>query len=78
MRKDWIRTEEEIELRRLQKLAKEHKKLTNVQQYHLSLPIVERKKKRLMIKPPTQELTIKPVSIDNLIRLMIFFCLLDL
>jgi hypothetical protein len=67
MRKDWIRTEEEVELRRLQKLAKEQKKLTNIQQYHLSLPLVVRKKKCLMIKPTTQELTIKPVNIDNLI-----------
>ncbi len=74
MRKDWIRTEEEVELRRLQKLAKEQKKLTKIQQHYLSLPIVIRKRKRLMIKPTTQELTIKPVNIDNLIRLMIFDC----
>jgi hypothetical protein len=54
MRKDWIRTEEEIELRQLQKLAKEQKrlnKLTNTEQPLLHLPIVTRKKKRLMIKP---------------------------
>jgi len=37
-----------------------------------------RKKKRLMIKPTVQEWTIKPVNIDNVIKLMIFLCLLDL
>jgi nuclear receptor subfamily 1 group I len=30
MRKDWIRTEEEIELRQLQKLAKERRKINNL------------------------------------------------
>jgi len=72
MRKDWIRTEEEVELRQLQKLAKEQKKLIKIQQHPLNLPIVIRKRKRLMIKPTTQELIIKPVNIDNRIRLMIF------
>jgi len=74
MRKDWIRTEEEVELRRLKKLAKKQKKLTKIQQYHLSLPLVVRKKKRLMIKPTTQQLIINPVNVDNLIRLIIFHC----
>jgi hypothetical protein len=80
MRKDWIRTEEEVELRQLQKLAKEQKKvnkLTNNQQYRPNLPIVMRKRKRLMIKPTTEELIIKPVNIDNPIKLTIFLCLLD-
>jgi len=80
MRKDWIRTEEEVELRQLQKLAKEQKKvnkLTNNQQYRPNLPIVMRKRKRLMIKPTTEELIIKPVNIDNPIKLTIFHCLLD-
>jgi hypothetical protein len=65
MRKDWIRTEEEVELRQLQKLAKEQKKLTKIRQHPLNLPIVIRKRKRLMIKPTTQELIIKPVNTDN-------------
>jgi hypothetical protein len=80
MRKDWIRTEEEVELRQLQKLAKEQKKvnkLTNNQQYRPNLPIVMRKRKRLMIKPTTEELIIKPVNIDNPIKSTIFLCLLD-
>jgi len=81
MRKDWIRTNKETELRQLKKLAKEQKKLnqlTDDQQIILDLPIVMRKKKRLMIKPTIQERTIKPVNIYNVIRLMIFLCLLDL
>jgi len=80
MRKDWIRTEEEIELRRLKKLAKEQKKLnqlTDDQRFRLNLPIVMRKKKRLIPKPTIQEWTIKPVNIDNRIRLMIFLYLSD-
>jgi hypothetical protein len=81
MRKDWIRTEEEVELRRLKKLAKEQKSLnqvTNDQQTILNLPIVMRKKKSLVIKPTISKLIIKPVNIDNRIILMIFHCLLDL
>jgi hypothetical protein len=80
MRKDWIRTNKETELRQLKKLAKEQKKLnqlTDDQQIILDLPIVMRKKKRLMIKPTAQKLNIEPVNINNLIRLIIFLCLLD-
>jgi len=80
MRKDWIRTEEEIELRRLKKLAQEQKKLNQLtadEQSRLHLPIVMRKKKRLMIKPTVQEWTIKQVNIYNVIRLIIILCLLD-
>jgi hypothetical protein len=68
MRKDWIRTEEETQLRQLQKLIKEEKKinkLTNDQQFLINLPIVARKKKRLMIKPTTQELITKPVNTND-------------
>ena len=64
MRKDWIRTDEERELRQLQKLAKEQKRLynlTNDQQLLFNLPIVVRKKKRLMVKPTIQQL-IQPVN----------------
>ena len=66
MRKDWIRTKEEIELRQLQKLAKEQKrlnKLTNTEQPLPHLPIVIRKKKRLMITPITPTLTTALVNI---------------
>ncbi len=80
MRKDWIRTQEEIELRRLKKLAKEQKKLNQLtadEQSHLDLPIVMRKKKRLMIKPTVQEWTMKQVNIDSVIKLIIILCLLD-
>ncbi len=67
MRKDWIRTEEEKELRQLQKLAKEQKrlnKLTNAEQSLLHLPIVARKKKRLPMKPKIQDLVVKSVKIN--------------
>ena len=66
MRKDWIRTEEEKELRQLQKLTKEQKKLnklTDNQQISHDLPLVARKKKRLIIKPITQDFLVKPVNI---------------
>jgi hypothetical protein len=65
MRKDWIRTEEEMKLRQLQKLFKEHRKfskLTNEPQPFFNLPIVVRKKKRLLIKPIIQELVVNPVN----------------
>jgi len=68
MRKDWIRTEEEVQMRQLKKLAKEQQKLnesTNDQQFLINLPIVARKKKRLMIKPTTQELITKPVNTND-------------
>jgi hypothetical protein len=68
MRKDWIRTEEEVQMRQLKKLAKEQQKLnesTNDQQFLINLPIVARKKKRLMIKPIIQELTTKSVNTND-------------
>ena len=52
MRREWIRTDEERELRQIQKLAKEQKKLnipTDDQQSLVNLPLVARKKKRLML-----------------------------
>ncbi len=64
MRKDWIRTDEERELRQLQKLAKEQKRLNNFtddQQLLVNLPLVVRKKKRLMVRPTIQQL-IQPVN----------------
>jgi len=66
MRKDWIRTEEERELRQLQKLAKEQKKLnklTDNSQTCINLPLVARKKKRLIIKAVTEEFVVKPVNV---------------
>lgn len=48
MRKDWIRTNEEKELRQLQKQAKEQKKLNklaNTPEQLLSSPTAARKKK---------------------------------
>lgn len=66
MRKDWIRTEEEVEMRQLQKLAKEQKKLnrlTNTDNSLVDLPIVVRKKKRLMTKPTTQDILVETVNV---------------
>ena len=64
MRKDWIRTDEEKQLRQLQKFAKEQKKLNkSVDQQPLCLPLVVRKKKRLMIKPTTDN---SPLFINQL------------
>jgi hypothetical protein len=68
MRKDWIRTEEEKEVRQLQKLIKGQKNLnkpTNNQQFLLDFPIVIRKKKRLMIKPIRPEFLDKPVNVND-------------
>jgi len=78
MRKDWIRTEEETKLRQLQKLVKEQRKfniLTDEQQPLVNLPIVARKKKRLLIKPIIQELVVNPVN-TNVHIILIVFCLL--
>jgi hypothetical protein len=77
MRKEWIRTDEEKELRQLQKLAKEQRRLSrlsNAQQQHLNLPIVARRKKRLMIKPTSQDLVVQSVNIiDPLHDLLLSF-----
>jgi hypothetical protein len=78
MRKDWIRTEEETKLRQLQKLVKEQRKfniLTDEPQPLVNLPIVARKKKRLLIKPIIQELVVNPVNTNGHI-ILIVFCLL--
>ena len=60
MRKDWIRTEEELEFRQLQKLAKEQKKLNNLCSTPLSsdnVPLLSRKKRRSVTKSPNSEMT---------------------
>jgi hypothetical protein len=65
MRKDWIRTEEEIELRQLQKLAKERRKINNLpnsEQSFINLPLVIRKKKRIMTKPTMEQLDFNSVN----------------
>jgi hypothetical protein len=78
MRKDWIRTDEERELRRLRNLTKEERKLNKSfakQQPIIDLPIVVRKKKRIlqtMTKPVTQELVvqrIEPVHKNSLLNI---------
>ncbi len=63
MRKEWIRTEEEKELRKLAKEQRRLNRLSNDRQPCLNLPIVRRRKKRLKIKPIVQDLVPKSVSI---------------
>ncbi|CAF4427286.1 unnamed protein product [Rotaria sp. Silwood2] len=68
MRKDWIRTEEEKQLRQLIKLAKEQKKTNNLpndQQSPVTLPLILRKKKRSTIKSANQELVINSINTNN-------------
>ncbi|CAF3378263.1 unnamed protein product, partial [Rotaria sp. Silwood2] len=68
MRKDWIRTEEEKQLRRLIKLTKEQKKINNLsndQQSLVTFPSVLRKKKCSMIKSTNQELVINSINTNN-------------
>ena len=81
MRKDWIRTDEERELRQLQKLAKEQKKLNNLpndQKLLVNLPLVVRKKKHLMNKPfIPQRLPDRVITLDYMINI-VFILLLDL
>jgi hypothetical protein len=65
MRKDWIRTEEEIELRQLQKLAKERRKINNLpnsEQSFINLPLVIRKKKRIMTKSTMEQVDFNSVN----------------
>ncbi|CAF3688844.1 unnamed protein product [Rotaria sp. Silwood1] len=67
MRKDWIRTEKEKQLRQLIKLVKEQKKTnisSNASQSLVTLPIIQRKKKHFMIK--SQELVINPIFTQTL------------
>jgi hypothetical protein len=81
MRKDWIRTEEETKLRKLQKLVKEQRKFnipTDEPQPLVNLPIVARKKKRLLIKPIIQELVVNPVNTNVHIILIVFVYCIDL
>jgi hypothetical protein len=69
MRKDWIRTEEETKLRQLQKLIKQERKFSRSEGGELlpiaQLPIVVRKKKRLLIKPTN---VVHPVRIQRLVK----------
>lgn len=65
MRKDWIRTEEEKQVRQLQKLVKEQKKqnhLTDDELALLSVPIVLRRKKRLLGPSKSQDGSSSPVN----------------
>jgi hypothetical protein len=67
MRKDWIRTDEERELRQLNILNKQQRKLNKVSSDQNSienLPIVLRKKKRIA-KPVTQELVVQRIPPVN-------------
>lgn len=69
MRKDWIRTEEERQLRQLRKLYKQNKRLSKLsleeQQSIANFPLVARKKKRIKPLVPrsmTQELTVAKIE----------------
>ncbi|CAF1188632.1 unnamed protein product [Rotaria sordida] len=64
MRKDWIRTDEEKQIRQFIKLTKEQKNINNLandQQSLINLPLIVRKKKRKIIRSINQELVIKPI-----------------
>ena len=85
MRKDWIRTDEERELRRLRNLQKEQRKLNKLVTDHpplVNLPIVMRKKKRIIpstTKPVTKELIIERVEpVNNTIFFQIHFMIISL
>jgi hypothetical protein len=71
MRKDWIRTEEERELRKLKNLNKQQRKLnksSDIQPPIIDLPIVVRKKKRIIpsiVKLVKQEAIIPKVEPVN-------------
>lgn len=61
MRKDWIRTDEEVRLRQLQKLVKEQKKSNpsvDNDQSRVHLPLVTRTKKRLKNRSMNDDLMI--------------------
>jgi hypothetical protein len=68
MRKDWIRTDEERELRKLRNIQKQQRKMnktTTNEQPIINLPIVMRKKKRIQqstAKPVTQEIVVRKVE----------------
>ena len=73
MRKDWIRTDEERELRRLKNLSKQERKLnrsSSEQQPIFDFPLVVRRKKRIapllaksIVKQELAVQTIQPVNI---------------
>ena len=68
MRKDWIRTEEERELRRLKNLTKQQRKLNKLSSEQLptlNFPIVARKKKRIL-PSQTQPVVIKEVVVQKI------------
>jgi hypothetical protein len=71
MRKDWIRTDEERELRRIRNFHKQQKKLNKLpsnEQPVIDLPIVVRKKKRIsqvIPKPVSQELAVRRIEPVN-------------
>jgi hypothetical protein len=86
MRKEWIRTDEERELRRIKDLNKQQRKLnklSTIQQPIVNLPIVVRKKKRI-IQPVKQDLVIRKIEpVKQKIKIYIFdfklnFVFLDL
>ncbi len=80
MRKEWIRTDEEKQMRQLQKLAKEQRRLNRLlktQQPVVNLPIVARKKKRLRIRLTNQDLAIQPVNMTDAKIFIVFLYLLD-
>jgi hypothetical protein len=74
MRKDWIRTEEERELRRLKNLTKQQRKLNKLsseQTPTLNFPIVARKKKRIL-PLPTQPVVTKKLVVQKIEPVNIF------
>ncbi len=75
MRKEWIRTDEEKQMRQIQKLVKEQRRLsglTNARQPLVNLPIVARKKKRLTIVSK-EDLIVQSVNIIDIEIFVIFF-----
>ena len=78
MRKEWIRTDEEKQMRQLQKLAKEQRKLngsTNARQPLVNLPIVARKKKRLTVVSSKDDLPVEPVNVIDRKKKKLFIIL---
>jgi hypothetical protein len=86
MRKDWIRTDEERELRKIRNIQKQQRKLnksSSNEQPVIDLPIVIRKKKRIVqaiSKPVSQELVVRrtePVNHEKSNDLIIRYVFLD-
>ncbi|CAF1088122.1 unnamed protein product [Rotaria sp. Silwood1] len=68
MRKDWIRTKQEKELRQLIKLSKEQKKindLSSYQQSFITLPISLQRRKCSTLRSISQEVITDPVNTNN-------------